>query len=609
MNKQFHLVHAALDLRQAKEYQQAALLLKRAIQAEPEYIPAYIYLGLVYQDEGNMTEAEASFRQALMHEPENPEALQSLGMLLLSLERYPEAIANLEKHLQLQPEDETSLEVLVPLLVNEDRAQDAEAFLRAAWEKSHTNSAAVRYARFLISQEKLESACKFLEEALQVEESANLLVELALIQVIQKKYEEAIKSLDQAVVLRPGYDRALRGLAHCYTQMDQPDKALEYAEKALAIDPRHYRNWQAKGDALLVVGRYDEALITAKTGIDLIDPDNQEALPVLVVLYLQRVNAWLGKKDTDSALAELAQARKILPDEEVFYLRAVQLCMKRECLDDAINVIEEALKNNLEPDDKWLRYAFQLYIHSGNVGQALEYGKQKSEKYPYTLEILTSVGVDRYTDGHADSSRDLFELMLEQSPDDLRLRSNLSYILIGEGQLDLARKNLETVLTAQVDEEAKSIQGIALCNLGYLSMLEGKWDEARTHFLKVENNVSQTEEAILRVGFCWDKKFVPDYAPHPTRMIPLKADALANMVTISLYQNDIKQAQEYADRLRKDYPDIPIVGEILGTVYRFMGDYLHTRQALRMAREEVKDKLEQQMTDSWLSDLDEQKTS
>jgi len=603
MNKHIHLVQAALDLRQGKEFAQAAALLQQAIQVEPDYIPAYIFLGLVCQDQDKLTEAETAFRQALFHDPENPEALQCLGMLYLKQERVPEAIANLEKHLQLEPENATSLDVLAPLLVQADRSQDAETFLRAAWQKTQDNRAAVRFARFLISQEKLDLACQFLNKALQINENANLFVELALVFVIQKSYAEAIQALEKALALRPDYDRALRGLAHCYTQMDQADKAIEYAERALAIDPRHYRNWQAKADSLLVAARYDDALSASLTGIRLINPADPEAQPVLVVLYLQRVNAYLAKKDIDSALAELFQARKVLPKEDVFYMRAIELCIHQGCVDDAIAVVEEALNSELPSAEKWIGLGYQIFIQNGQYERLLVYEKEKSVQYSKSLEILIGTGVATYTKGQADRAQILFEKLLQQFPDDLRLRTNLSYILIGEGQLERARMHLKTVLATVPDPDSESFQSIALCNLGYLDLLEGRVDEAQIQLMRIIDSVPAKDEAILRVAFWWNNQLVPDYAPHPSRSLPLRAAAYANLVTAALMRADIKDAQRWTSHLREEYPDNPVVGEILSTIYRASGDLMHAQEALQIALGQVENPQERQMLEEWFSSL------
>jgi len=603
MNKHIHLVHAALDLRQGKEFAQAAALLQRAIQLEPGYTPAYIFLGLVYQDQAKLVEAEAAFRQALLHEPENPESLQCLGLLYLKQERFPEAIANLEKHLQLEPENETSLDVLAPLLVQTGSPQDAEPFLRAAWQKTRESRDAVRFARFLIGQEKLDLAQQFLNEALETGENASLFVELALVFVIQKNYAEAIQALEKALALRSDYDRALRGLAHCYTQLEQVDKAIEYAERALAIDPRHYRNWQAKADALLAAERFNDALSASLTGIRLIEPTDSEALPVLVVLYLQRVNAHLAKKDTTAALAELVRARQALPDEDVFYMRAIQLCMQRDCVDDAVAVVDEALKAELPDTTKWIGLAYQMFIQEDHYDRALAYASEKVEQFRDAFDILLGVGVDYYTKGKVEKARTVFEKLLQQCPDDLRLHTNLSYILIGEGQLEHARSHLEMVLAAAPTSEFEDFQPIALCNLGYLGILEGDLEQAQKYLARVIDLPSGDNGAILRVAFWWDNHLTPDYGPHPTRSISLRAAAYANLVTMALIRTDMKAAQRWANQLREEFPDLPVIGEILGTIYRASGEFSYARQALQLALEQVKAPEERQMIENWLARL------
>lgn len=604
-SKYLKLIEAAIDLYQVGENQHALELLLKVTNQSPELDMAYLPLGLVYQAMGNPEKAEASFRRALELDIKNDRARTALGLLLIQQNQVEAGIVLLKTVLDSSPSDQDALDGLVASYQQVNQPDRAEEVLKMAWDATHKPEVGINYTRFLIIQNKIDEAYQVIQEAASYVQTPKVLIELSLLLVIRKQYHEAIETLTKVIQLDPQFDRAWRGLAHCYTQLGEVQQALECSDRALNIPNAKYpyRNWQARGDALLVAELYAEALEAAQQGIKLIDPSDPEAQPVLVVLYLQRVNAYLVKKDIDAALAELVQARKALPEEGVFYMRAIQICMQRSCVGDAIAVVEEALKSKLEPAEKWIGLGYQVFIQNGQYERALAFAKEKSEQYPSAFDILASIGVDEYTKGHINVAQIIFELLLRQFPDDLRLRTNLSYILIGEERFEQARMHLDTVLAAEADEESRGHQHIALCNLGYLSILEGDLQQAQKHFLQVINLPPSEDEAILRVAFWWDNQFVPDYAPHPIRSLPLRAAAHANLTTIALNQIDQQAAQRWASLFREEFPDLPVVGEILGTIYRASGELSYAQQALQTALEQVEDPLERQIIEGWLASL------
>jgi hypothetical protein len=55
--------------------------------------------------------------------------------------------------------------------------------------------------------------------------------------------------------------------------------------------------------------------------------------------------------------------------------------------------------------------------------------------------------------------------------------------------------------------------------------------------------------------------------------------------------------------LREEFPDLPVVGDILGMIYHSLGDQTHARQALQMALEGIEEEPEQPLIEQWLMDI------
>jgi Flp pilus assembly protein TadD len=71
--------------------------------------------------------------------------------------------------------------------------------------------------------------------------------------------EEARKAYSRAIALNPDSADLLAMMAGSYINEGLPDRALEWAEKALAIDPEQIHGMNHKALALLELGRFEEA--------------------------------------------------------------------------------------------------------------------------------------------------------------------------------------------------------------------------------------------------------------------------------------------------------------------------------------------------------------
>jgi tetratricopeptide (TPR) repeat protein len=569
--KAINLLEAAFKLRQAGDLENALGPLEKAIDLSKDYVPAYVLLGLTHQELGNLEQAERAFREALAIDPEHAEALQSLGLLLVSAGRLDEAAIHLRKQLDLEPDDPTTLDTLTPALRKAGRSDEAEIILRQSWQKSHNEFVAVRLARFLLSQNRPEDASEFLEQVTEHHQHPRLFVELALALVIQEKYETAMEALERAVELREDYDRAWRGLAHCYTQLSRGKEAIQAAERALSINPHHYRNWQAKGDALLLLQRYDQALEAAQKGIDIIlqNPEDEEAHPVLGVLFMQRFSAQLHMDMVGKALQGMEEARAQLPGDERFYYYPAQILAREEGIEPAEKLLQRGLESGALSQDEWLR----------------------------GLHLIAHIGVELYLRGEVQKALDIFTRLVELAPQEPRFLNNFAYVCIGEGDFEAAEGPLKRVLEIGDPE----MRAIALNDIGYVRLLQERLEETETY---LEQALSEEEMgAFLRVAFWLNGQFIPDYLPHPSRSISTHLAARANLATQALARGNIEQATQLIDRILENAPSQPVGYELAGFLALAQGNRDKAKQAWGKAVEYAED-LEREAVAAWLAQLE-----
>ncbi len=76
----------------------------------------------------------------------------------------------------------------------------------------------------------------------------------------EKKYEQAIRELDEALADDPEDADLLNLVAYSHRQLERYEVALNYYQKALAIDPEHRGANEYLGELYLSLGQLDKAL-------------------------------------------------------------------------------------------------------------------------------------------------------------------------------------------------------------------------------------------------------------------------------------------------------------------------------------------------------------
>jgi tetratricopeptide (TPR) repeat protein len=86
-----------------RNYDQAVTQLTQALEAKPDYAPAYNQLGYAYLPQGKYAEAEEAFKKYIELVPNDPNPYDSYAEMLMQTGRFDESIAQYRKALTLDP--------------------------------------------------------------------------------------------------------------------------------------------------------------------------------------------------------------------------------------------------------------------------------------------------------------------------------------------------------------------------------------------------------------------------------------------------------------------------------------------------------------------------
>ena len=591
------LTRVSIQLQQVGLHEDALEILEKVLRLDPGYAAAYLVRGLSLQAINNTVDAEATFRKALKLEHGNDQALKSLGLLLVSIKKYDEGIGYLSRYHKKHPDDIVTLKSLVSAYTALERLEDVRSVLERSWQTTYDVDLGIQYTRFLLGQGNNELALDVISQVVEKSSTPRTLTEQSLVLVVLEKYALAIEKLEQALEQDSRFDRALRGLSFCYTKLGQLEEAIEAADSALAINNKHYRNWQAKGDALLALGEFDKALITAQTSIDLIDlKTDPEAEPVLDVLYLQKFNAYLGLNKTDDALKELEYARDILPHEIRFYVYPAQLILGLGNADDAEKMLELAGSVGLL-DQFPGELRMKILLEAGSYQKMWDWlDPIMNDEF---VEMLMVVGYQYYINHNDDISRNIFEHLLGLYPSNPQLAIYLAFILTGYEEYEQA----EALLIQALKSEIPDVEPLAKCNLGYIYLVTNKLIQAEACFQEALAGANDSDEAIARVGFWQNEDSELCCTPYPIQSLPLKLVANANLVAVYLQENNLKEAEKIINKIIEQYPNLSLSYQLIGNLHFVKNNNQMARDSWKKALSLSDDDVEKSMIKDWLENL------
>jgi TolB-like protein len=217
-------------------------LFRRAIDLDPTYARAHAgvadcssFLHLYFGAEpADLTEAEAASARALAIAPDLAEAHAARGLAVSLSGRYAEASREFETAIRLDP-----------------KLFEARYF----------------YARAAFHEGRLEEALRLFEEACHVREDyqarllwAQCYAAMGRDEEAMAAYRRALGVIERYLDLHPGDTRALMLGSGAWARTGEPAKALDWGERALAIDPDDAVVLYGVGCDFAVLGLTDRAL-------------------------------------------------------------------------------------------------------------------------------------------------------------------------------------------------------------------------------------------------------------------------------------------------------------------------------------------------------------
>jgi tetratricopeptide (TPR) repeat protein len=295
------------------DFDKARESFRAAIALDDARFEAHLNLGCILHDhDRDYAAAEKAFRRAVELEPDNATARTNLGNALASLNRADEAIREYDQAIRVSPDFLNAHYGRARMYFARRRWRDlldATKYLEGRWPQK----ASVHYFRAMAlgNLGRVEDALPDFRALVELQPT-NPIARMNLGTTYRRlgRYDEACDEFVRGIELgagpKPGqlWFVAFQLSVREDASKRQPERAVEYAQRAREAQPDDPRTWLASGAALYRAGKFDPAAEALAKARDL-GLDAPELHLLLAMTESRRGNEEEAKAHLDAARASL----------------------------------------------------------------------------------------------------------------------------------------------------------------------------------------------------------------------------------------------------------------------------------------------------------------
>ncbi len=432
---------------------------------------AYLQLGIMKGESGDIAGAAASFQAAIRSDPTLAEAHYNLGVTMIagspSNPDWSDAILQFQDALRLRPKYPEAMNMLGVSLLRSGNAPKAIDQFKAALQLNN-NSAETHFNLAKALSVMGENSEAYVEDltALKLKGTyPGADIALGNICFKEKKFGSAAGYFKSALTANPDLQDAHYGLAKALqAQGDKADAGVEFKEaqgliqrQADGVQSSHLSNESLD---LAKAGNFAAAITSAKQAISL-EPDNAAAHFNLGLLLAD-------SGQLPSAILELRKAISLQPLQSRFYVDMSRMQERTKDREDAIDSLRQA--GLLDPSNTEIAEQMKSLLEKG---QALQHGHSaatvKKAPFPYgapsdTVNGHFAFGNQLVAEGDPLGAIGEFLRALALQPDNSEVRYKLALTYMKIRDDSKAELELRKVLMLSPDSaEAHMTLGRLLC--------------------------------------------------------------------------------------------------------------------------------------------------
>lgn len=339
--------------------------LSEAIQIVPNNAEFYNSRAQLNYELKNYALSDADYQKMINMDQGDVMGYMGIGRNANVQERWDDAINQFNQVIKLAPDYSSGYSFRADAYIGQEKWSEATDDLVRALDIDGD------YKAFYLMQRLPQEASNILKSKLKIQMTKQPTNRywpycLAIIADANNEYNEAISFYEKANNLDPN-SLFLEKISKCYVYQRDYAKALNYADRALAMNPDDYDVVDLKADILSRMGRYEECII---------ERDKYVAkYPEYPVAYLSRADDLLSARRFNDAIEDYNTAIVLAPSlAEYPYLLmrrgdAFRLTGQTENANRDYESLLQAEKDSVLTSESWTPFA---YSGLGNSDKAIE---------------------------------------------------------------------------------------------------------------------------------------------------------------------------------------------------------------------------------------------
>lgn len=392
----------------------------RALELDPDYVPARMFMGQLYRMRRDIAAAEKVLRND-EGDPIDIGAAALLYQIYLETNRLGDALSIAEWWMEVEPDAPRSGLALANVYERLERPMDAEAVLRSLIERFPDNLRLHGVlARSLRERGDHDGEIQVYRDVLELHPNhLATLQALAQAQMSIDDLEGAMATLEQIERSYPEDMRSIARLAYLKYEAREFDEAATRFQRVLDANPEEYEIAFFLGIVQRRVGNIDAAIASFQR----IPPEHRyyaEARTQLASIYERR-------GEYEKALDEIGHAAAVQPARSLD-LYAATLRSKTGDFDGAVDHLERLLRQD-PADDELLYNLGVIHGEADRFDDALGYMQRALALNPENASALNYIGYTWAEQGiHLDDAEAMIERAIELRPNDGYIVDSLGWV-------------------------------------------------------------------------------------------------------------------------------------------------------------------------------------
>lgn len=418
---------------------EAAKLTDQLLKENPGDIMARITHARLLAIKGNSSEAITTLREVIKDAPENAQAHFILGQVLHQTGDLAGAKSELQEALKRQPDNQMVLHALAETYRDSRDFDTAREYAARLQKLNDSPSAHFLNATIDIAAKDYAAALTELNEVQKAVSTDPLLyLNYAVAYAGEKKYAEAERSFQTALKIYPQYDAAMADYVNMMFLMNNAAKGVALAGQYAAANPNRAQAHFIYGSALATTKKYDQALQEYQKVIQL-DPSS-------LMAYIHSGQIYELTNRPDDALGIYQKALQVQPKSPLVNNFLGNLYVRRGDLKSAGKYFQAALNENAHDPVAANNLAWVYASEGENLDMALSLATQAKQIAPDLDGINDTLAWIQYKKGNYRVSISLAEDAVKKRPEKADYRYHLGMALMGAGERDRARTELQKAL-------------------------------------------------------------------------------------------------------------------------------------------------------------------